>query len=283
MDLGLKGRVALVTGAGRGIGRQICLTFAAEGAKVAINDFHLERANEVAGEITKNGGQAIGIKADITKYEDVDAMVKNIIAKWGRIDILCNNAGSWGTAGDENVAVAAQTFIAPFVKVDRSTWSKWIDISIYGVLNCTKAVLEHMVAQKYGKIVNTISDAGRVGEPNYAVYSAAKAGVVGFSKALAKEVARHSINVNCVSPGTTYTPGLSDVAGGLIQIDRDKMPAEQKEWEKTMYKQYPMGKGLGRLGLPSDLANMIAFLASDRSEWCTGQIISVSGGYTTLG
>jgi len=276
MDLGLKDRVAIVTGAGRGIGRQIALTLAGEGAKVAVNDFYEDRAKAVADEIKAAGGQAMGVKADVTNFEEVTAMAKKVVDEWGRVDILCNNAGNWGIL-DPGRPGGLAGFGGLFVEMDRAGWDQWININLYGNLNCTRAALDYMINQKYGKIVNTISDAGRVGEPRQTVYSAAKAGTVGFTKALAKEVGRYCINVNCVSPGATYT----EATLGRFE-DREKMTPEQREREQAVFRVYPLARGHQRLGLPSDIANAVTFLASDRAEWITGQVLSVSGGYSMV-
>ena len=276
MDLGLKDRVAIVTGAGRGIGRQIALTLAEEGVKVVVNDFYEDRARTVAGEVKAAGGQAMGVRADVTNFEEVMAMVKQVVDEWGGVDILCNNAGNRGVVGPARPG-GVRGIGGLFVGMDQSGWEQWIHINLYSNLNCTKAVLDYMINQRYGKIVNTVSDAGRVGEPRQTVYSAAKAGVVGFSKALAKEVGRFCINVNCVSPGATYT----EATLGRFE-DREKMTPEHREREQAVYRVYPLARGHQRLGLPSDVANAVAFLASDRAEWITGQVLSVSGGYSMV-
>jgi len=276
MDLGLKGKVAIVTGAGRGIGRQIALTLAGERAKVAVSDFYEDRAKAVADEIKVAGGEATGVKADVTNLEEVTAMVKKVVEKWGRIDILCNNAGNAGILEIRDPAAAARVG-GLFIEMDRPAWDQWLGVNLYGNLNCVKAVIPHMINQKYGKIVNTISDAGRVGEPRQTVYSAAKAGIVGFTKALAKEVGRYCINVNCVSPGATYT----EATLGRFE-DRDKMSPERKEREEAVMRVYPLARGHQRLGTPADIANAVVFLASDRAEWITGQVLSVSGGYSMV-
>jgi len=275
MDLGLKDRVAIVTGAGRGIGRQIALTLAEDGAQVVANDFYEDRAKVVADEIKTTGGQAIPVQADVTNFEQVQAMVKKAIDQWGRVDILCNNAGNWGIL---DPSATAGRFAGLFIEMERSSWDQWLGVNLFGPLNCTKAVIEHMISRKYGKIVNTISDAGRVGEPRQTIYSAAKAGVIGFTKALTKEVGCYCINVSCVAPGATYT----EATLGRFE-ERNKRTPEQKEREEAMYRVYPLARGLQRLGTPADVANAVVFLASDRAEWITGQLLSVSGGYSTVG
>jgi 2-hydroxycyclohexanecarboxyl-CoA dehydrogenase len=260
MDLGIKDRVAAVTGAGRGIGRQICLTLGHEGAKVAVNDVFQDRADAVADEIRQAGGQALGVAADVTDLEAVTAMVSRIVGEWGAVDILVNNAGLPVSEGPQDAA--AGPF---FSRSDPGQWDRTMGLITYGVLNCSRAVVEGMSERRWGRIVNTISDAGRVGEPRFAAYSMAKAGVVGFSKALAKEVGRYCVTVNCVSPATTETEATSEWI---------------REQGESIMRQYPLGRGLGRLGLPADIANAVAFLASQRAEWVTGQVLSVNGGYS---
>lgn len=262
MDLGIKDRVALVTGAGRGIGKQICLTLAEEGAKVAVNDVFLERADAVAEEIKGAGGQAMGVAADVTDQEAVAAMVQRISGEWGSVDILVNNAGIPVITSSEDASVAGGQL---FSQSDRAQWDRTMGLITYGLLNCSRAVIEGMSERRWGRIISIISDAGRVGEPRLASYSLAKAGVVGFSKALAKEVGRYCLTVNCVSPATTET----DATAAWIQARGEQI-----------MRQYPLAKGLGRLGQPADIANAVAFLASQRAEWISGQVLSVNGGYS---
>jgi len=270
MDLKLKGKVGIVTGSGRGIGRGIAMALAAEGAKVVVNDYYLERAEAVAKEIKDAGGEALAVQADITKAEQVEQMVKKVVDQWGKVDILVNNAGIPAGILESNPFSVMRTFM----ESERADWDKWIQLDFGGTLNCCKAVLGPMAQQKYGKIINIISDAGRVGEPRQVVYSGVKAGIVGFSKALAKEVAQFRINVNCVAPSATGQTFTSQLTGS-----DNPQTEEQKERLKKVMKVYPLARSMGRLGLPSDLANAVAFLASDAAEWITGQVLSVNGGY----
>ena len=262
MDLGIKDRVALVTGAGRGIGRQICLTLAEEGAKVAVNDLFQDRADAVAQEISRAGGQAMGVQADVTDQESVAAMVKRVSNEWGSLDVLVNNAGIPVITDPQDVSAAAGQL---FSQSDRAQWERSMGLITHGVLNCSRAVIEGMSERRWGRIISIISDAGRVGEPRLVAYSMAKAGVVGFSKALAKEVGRYCITVNCVSPATTAT----EATWAWLQAQGERI-----------MRQYPLAKGLSRLGQPADIANAAAFLASQRAEWITGQVLSVNGGYS---
>jgi len=264
MDLGIGGRVALVTGAGRGIGRQICLTLGEEGAQVAVNDVFQERADAVAAEITGGGGRAIGVVADVTDYEAVASMVRLIGEKLGPVDILVNNAGiPVITSGEDAMAVAGQFFSAS----ERAQWDRTMGLITYGVLNVSRAVIERMAERRWGRIISVISDAGRVGEPRLVAYSMAKAGVVGFTKALAKEMGRFCITANCVSPATTET----EATAAWIRAQGEQI-----------MRGYPLAKGLQRLGKPADIANAVAFLVSERAEWITGQVLSVNGGYSMV-
>lgn len=283
MDLGLRGKVAIVTGAGRAIGEEIAKSLAREGVKVVVNDLFAERAQRVAEEIRRAGGEAIGIKADVTSWEEVAKMVDEVVAKWGRVDILVNNAGVPAPSAEED-AIPGQ--YATFSESEPSMWKRYIDVNIYGAMNCTRAVINLMIQRKYGRIVSIMSDAGRVGEPRLAAYAAGKAGILGFSKSLAREVARYCITVNCVSLGATPHPGQDERtkarmrANGMSEEQIEQMLKERRE---AMMRNYPLARGLGRLGLPSDAAGAVLFFASDAAAWITGQVLSVSGGYSMVG
>jgi NAD(P)-dependent dehydrogenase (short-subunit alcohol dehydrogenase family) len=264
MDLGISGRVALVTGAGRGIGAEIGRTLAAEGVRVAVNDLFQERADESAEEMRRSGAEAIGVAFDVTDYAAVEAGVQRVLEAFGQIDILVNNAGIPAATAQDALPSAGGLFGG----TDRAQWDRTMGLITYGALNCARAVIEPMAERRWGRIVSVISDAGRVGEPRLVAYSMAKAGVVGFTKALAKEAGRNCITVNCVSPATTVTDATKDwIAAQGEQIMRS----------------YPLARGLGRLGQPSDIANAVAFLVSERAEWITGQVLSVNGGYSMVG
>jgi NAD(P)-dependent dehydrogenase (short-subunit alcohol dehydrogenase family) len=252
VSIDLSGKSAIVTGAGRGIGRETALLLARAGAALAIADIDENSAQGVAAEIRALGGKAIGVRADVTSAESAQAMVRAALDAHGRVDVLVNNAARWTTK--------------LFKDMTPQDYDADIRVTLYGALNCSRAVLDAMTEQKYGRIVNLISDAGRIGEPYLTVYSAAKGGVAAFTKALAKEVGRYGITVNGIAPGITHTPGAQDFiqgAGG----------------EEKLAKAYP----LRRLANPIDIANAILFLASDLSAYMTGQIFSVSGGYSTVG
>ncbi|TCK27542.1 SDR family NAD(P)-dependent oxidoreductase [Pseudonocardia endophytica] len=250
--LDMTGRRVLVTGAGQGVGRQVALHCAAHGAAVVVNDFHADRAKTVAGEITDDGGEAVGVSCDVTDLDAVSAMV----GQNGPVDVLVNNAGNAGPAEDP----LAHT--PPFWETGPQDWEPWIGTNLYGVLNASRAVLPGMVERGYGRIVTVISDAGRTGEPNLAVYGGAKAGAAGFSRGLAKSVGRHGITVNCVALSTVATPGIAPAIA-------------DPEIARKMLRGYP----LRRFGEPSDAANAVLFLASDAASWVTGQTYPVNGGY----
>jgi 2-hydroxycyclohexanecarboxyl-CoA dehydrogenase len=266
MDLGLKDKVALVTGGGRGVGRGVCLRLAAEGAKVAVNDLHDRRAERVAAEIREAGGTALPVAANICDLAQVRSMVAKVAEVLGPVDILVNNAGIPSSLPGEE---APKGGWEDFHTTDPAAWKFMIDLNIYGTLNCTHTVLPGMVERRWGKVISVMSEAGRVGEAKLAVYSAAKAGIFGFSKAIAREVGKYAINVNVVALGA---------------VDAKEVPFEQLEPQvqermSKLFKAYPIAKGLQRLSRPSDVADAIAFLASDRAQYITGQVLGLSGGF----
>ncbi len=251
MQIDLTGETALVTGAGRGMGRATAESLAESGADVVLNDVVEERIDEVAADIDDaDGGDALAVPADVTDYDAVGGMVEAAEAEFGGIDVLVNNAGAWVTEF--------------FTDSEPEQWRQDIDLNLYGVLNCTRHVLPGMAERGGGSVVSIVSDAGRVGEPRLGSYSAAKAGVVGFTKAVAKESGRYDVRLNCVAMGTTETPLTED------------MLAEGRR--ETVLEQY----ALNRLGRPEDAAKMVTFLASDAASWITGQTFPVNGGYSMV-
>jgi len=255
--LSLAGKTALITGAGQGIGAQVALQFAQNGAKLVVNDFFRERAEQVAQELnsTFGAGTAIGIAADVTDAASVTAMATAAQETFGTVDILVNNAGN---AGPGQVELNPR----PFWEQDPAEWDRWIKVNFNGVMLCCRYLLPAMVEKGAGAIVNVISDAGRVGDADLEPYSGAKAATAGFSRALARKLGRHNVRVNCVSIGTTRTPAS---AAGLGDT-----PENRKRLSRYV---------LRRFGEPEDVANMVLFLASDASSWVTGQTYPVNGGY----
>ena len=255
--LDLKGRIALVTGAGQGVGRRVALHFAEHGAGgVVVNDFRLERAEKVAAEVERAGAAALPVAADVSDLAAVTAAVRRAAERFGRIDVLVNNAGNAGPNPTKEMT-------APFWEQTPTEWHGYLGTNLYGVLNTTHAVIPGMIERRYGRIVNVISDAGRFGEPGRECYSAAKAGTAGFTRSLAASGGRYGITANCVSLAATYTPRT---AAGL----------DDQERLKKIMKRYV----IRRPGQPEDAANMILMLASDAASWVTGQTVPVNGGYS---
>ena len=251
MDLDLKGRVVLVTGAGQGLGREIGLAFAREGAHVAFH-YHSSAggAEEAAAEAGGLTGKALAVQADIRKDDDVAAMVAAVESQLGPIGVLVNNAAATG--------------MKPFLNTTSDDWSFQIDVTVTGTLRVTQAVAKRMVERKDGVIVSLMGDSGRVGESGLAVTATARAGTMALTKSLAKELARHGIRANCVSIGLVQTDRFDEHAG-----------APDEERMKKILSMYP----LRRLGHPSDVTPLVLLLASPLSGWTTGQVISVNGGY----
>jgi 2-hydroxycyclohexanecarboxyl-CoA dehydrogenase len=246
---GLRDKVVVVTGAGRGMGRAIAERLAVEGARVAVTDVDGESAAMTAAALDG----AAGFRLDITDAAEVSARIGEIAAALGPVDALVNNAG-WDR-------------MAPFLDTDEDLWDRIIDINLRGPIRMTKAVLPHMVERRAGRIVNISSDAGRVGSTGEAVYSACKAGIIGFAKTVAREMARHGITVNTICPGPTETPLLAAMVG---------------EGHDKLIESLKRGIPLGRLGQPEDVAGAVAFLVSDDAGFITGQTLSVSGGLTMV-
>lgn len=240
----LAGQVAIVTGASRGIGRAIALALAAEGAKVAVNYASSSgAADAVVAEIAGTGGEAIALQADVSKADQVDALFNAVIEKWGRVDVLVNNAG-----------ITRDTLL---LRMKPEDWQAVIDLNLTGVFLCTRAASKIMLKQKSGRIVNISSVVGLMGNPGQANYSAAKAGVIGFTKSVAKELAPRGITVNAIAPGFIAT----DMTHGLNSED--------------ILKFIP----LGRYGQAEEVAGATRFLAADpAAAYITGQVLNVDGG-----
>ncbi|MBI2703535.1 2-hydroxycyclohexanecarboxyl-CoA dehydrogenase [Mycobacterium gordonae] len=249
----MQARVAVVTGAARGIGREIALALSRQGRRVAVADLRAHEAKETAATITAAGGTAVPVAVDVSDPASVKEGLNEVREQLGPISILVNNAG-W----DE---------LKPFVDTDEEFWQRVIEINYKGVLRTTHSVLPAMIEAGWGRIVNIGSDAGRVGSSLESVYSGAKGAVIAFTKTIAREAARAGVTCNAVCPGPTDTPLLQEIIRG--QADADKVIG-------AMTRAVPMK----RLGRPEEVAAAVAFLTSDEAGFITGQTLSVSGGLT---
>jgi 3-oxoacyl-[acyl-carrier protein] reductase len=240
----LRGQVAIVTGASRGIGRAIAKALAAEGANVVVNYASSgTAAEELVAEIAAGGGEAIALQADVSSAEQVDVLLNTVMEKWKRVDVLVNNAG-----------ITRDTLL---MRMKLEDWQAVINLNLTGVFLCTKAISKVMLKQRAGRIINIASVAGQMGNPGQANYSAAKAGVIGFTKTIAKELASRGITVNAVAPGFIVTDMTSDLKS------------------EEILKFIP----LGRYGQPEEVAGMVRFLAADpAAAYITGQVLNVDGG-----
>ena len=250
MDLGLQGKIALVTGAASGVGREIAQTLAAEGAGVAVNYRSSEKeAAALVAEITAKGGSAKAYRADVSDFAAVTAMVDAVVRDFGAVNILVNNAG---------LAKRQR-----FVETTPADWHSQIDACLYGAIHCCHAVAPHLEAAKNGRIVSVIGDSSRVGESGLAIVAAARAGVIGLMKSLAREFGRSGTTANTLSLGLIETAHDKD----WVEANREKL-----------VRLYPVR----RLGMPDDVAPMVALLASPHSGWITGQVLSISGGFSMV-
>lgn len=265
MDLKLNGKVAIVTGAGRGIGRSTALAFAKEGARVVIDDIDMEAAKLVETEARTSGVEAMALSADVTKSSEVKEMVKVVVDKFGRLDIIVNNAGVFYVNG--------RPVVHPFFKdSNEDEWMANINVTLVGVLNCVSAAIEPMIKQQSGSIINILSNAALAPAPRIHVYGAGKGAIHALSRHLALELGPSGIRVNCVSPGVTRTTRIALISSGA-EAERP----EAIEWHKgieELAKRAPLGK----FGTPEETANVIVFLASDAASHVTGQTICVDGG-----
>jgi len=250
MDMGLHGKIALVTGAASDVGREIALNLAAEGASVAVNYRSSgKEADAIVAEIKAKGGNAKAYQADVADFAAVNTMVDGIVKDFGGLNILINNAG---------IAKRQR-----FVETTPQDWHRQIDACLYGAIHCCHAVAPHLEAAKNGRIVAIIGDSSRVGESGLAIVAAARAGVVGLMKSLAREFGRSGTTANTVSLGLVETPHDKE----WVDANREKLT-----------RLYPVR----RLGLPNDVAPVVTLLASPHAGWITGQVLSVSGGYSMV-
>ena len=247
----LSNKVALVTGSGRGIGKAIALRLAEAGANIIVNDIgDAEPVEAVVREIKAMGRQALPVLADVSSASDVERLVAEATSAYGRIDILVNNAG-----------IARDQLL---LRMSEEDWDRVLAVDLKSVFLCTKAVLKHMVKQRWGRIISIASIVGIVGNPGQANYAAAKAGIIGFTRTIAKEVASRGITVNAIAPGF---------------IDTEMTQRLKEEWKQVLKKQIP----LGYLGSPRDVAEAVAFLASEEARYITGQVLGVDGGIAISG
>jgi 3-oxoacyl-[acyl-carrier protein] reductase len=245
MEMEFTGKIAIVTGSGQGIGQAIALKLAEGGATVVVNDVDGAPVDNVVKQIRALGRESMSILADVSSSSDVDALVEGTVATYERVDILVNNAG-----------INRDQLI---IRMPDEDWDKVIDVNLKSVFLCTKAVLRHMIRQRWGRIVNIASIIGLVGNPGQANYAASKAGIIGLTKTTAKEVASRGITANAVAPGfieTSMTQRLSE--------------SQQQEIKKRI--------PLGYFGTPRDVAEAVAFLASEEARYITGQVLTIDGG-----
>ncbi len=244
--MNLSNKVALVTGSGRGIGRAIALKLAEVGATVVVNDIN-GVAQGVADEIRATGQQSLAVLADVSSSEDVSKMVETVVSTFGKVDILVNNAG-----------ISRDQLL---IRMSDEDWDRVININLKSVFLCTRAALRHMLKARWGRIISIASGVGLMGNPGQANYAAAKAGIIGFTKTIAKEVASRGITANAIAPG-------------FIDTEMTKRLSESQRQE--LLKRIP----LGYLGSPQDVAEAVAFLASEEARYITGQVLGVDGGMT---
>ncbi len=244
--MSIDGRVALITGGSRGIGRAIALRLASDGAKIAVNyRTNEDAAKYVVNAVNEMGSEAIAVCADVAQSADVDDMVKRVLDSWGGLDILVNNAG-----------IIHDSLL---MRMTEEVWDDVVNTNLKGTYNCTKASLRHMVRQRWGRIISVVSVVGLEGNPGQSNYAASKAGVIAFSRSIAKEVASRNITVNAVAPGYISTEIVADLSPEFKELIMSRIPQN-------------------RFGTVDDVANMVGFLASEEAGYITGEVIRVDGG-----
>jgi 3-oxoacyl-[acyl-carrier protein] reductase len=244
-EMRLKGKKAIVTGAGQGIGRSVALKIAQEGGDVVVAEMNRDAGGQTTREIQDRGGKAMFVALDVADQRSVQNMMSQVLSVWKRVDILVNNAGF-----DRG---------ATLLKVKEEDWEAVLGVHLKGTLNCMQAVAPHMIENRYGKIINISSIYGKSGGIAAISYSAAKGGIIGLTKSVARELGRYQINVNVVLPGLILTPTIAKMADKYKNMIIDHTP-------------------LGRIGQPEEVANVVAFLASDEASFMTGATVEVSGG-----
>lgn len=266
MDLGYKGKAVIVTGGSSNINRGNVLAFAKEGANVVCADIDEKQGPKVVAEANAlGGGKAIFVKTDVTSQESFNNLIQQTMKEFGKVDVLVNGVG-W-----------QESPWRLFMEQDKATWEKMVALNLYSVIYGTRAALEVMIPRKYGKIINIGSEAGRIGEFRQVFYSACKGGVIAFTKAIAKEVGRYSINVNCICPAGVI-PEKAEHASELSMTQGVTQENMSEEMKKMQVKMYP----IGRMAMAQDVANTVLFVCSDAASFIHGQTISVNGGYSTL-
>jgi len=243
--MSLKGRVAIVTGAAQGIGKAICESLAAAGADLALCDISGPGVQGAAQEMSGQGGKTLALRADVASPSEVEGMVKEVLGAWGQVDILVNNAG-----------IARDSLV---LRMKDEDWDRVLNVNLRGAFYCTREVLRPMMKQRSGRIINMASVVGAMGNVGQANYVASKAGLIGLTKATAREVASRGITVNAVAPGFIETEMTGKLSEQIRHAMRQQIP-------------------LGRFGLPRDVAAVVSFLASDASSYITGQVIHINGG-----
>ena len=264
MELNLAGKTVIVTGAGSNIGRAIALAFSRERANVVVAEIDEGQGAKTAAEAGALGATAIAVRTDVTRWESVQAMVRAVEERFGRVDVLVNNVG-W-------------TRDALFVEKTRDEWEREVQINLWGMINGTRAVLDGMIARKGGAIVSMGSDAGRMGEFREGVYGACKAGVIALSKSIAREVGKFGIRLNVVCPGMTMPRSDDDIGELSMWNAQENRAWRTPDMQARIAKAYP----LRRVATPEDVTGAVVFLASDAASFITGQTVSVSGGYTMM-
>lgn len=262
MDLGIKGKVVLITGSGSGIGQAMAVRFAMEGATVVVNDLTIERCQETARQAAEQGGRVELCPFDVTRLEQVQAAAGGLVERLGAVDVLVNNAA---------VLLANQLYL----ETAPDDCDREIQAALYGTLHCVRAFAPGMVARSAGRIINMLSDAGRLGQEREASYSAAKGGVIAFTRSMARELGRHGITVNAISPAATDTPLRRAMLRGMAEKMGEEAVLER---ERKIARAYPMR----RIGTVEDVAQAAIFLSSNAAAYITGQVLGVNGGYAMV-
>jgi NAD(P)-dependent dehydrogenase (short-subunit alcohol dehydrogenase family) len=261
----LAGKVAVVTGGGRGIGRGIVQCLAGEGARIVIPDVDMEHAEQTVAELSSSGTEAIAVRMDVRKASEAAAMVQQATERFGQIDILVNNAG-----------VGTKRRGLPFTNLEEEDWDWCYEVNLKGIFVVCKVVVPGMKERREGKIVNIASIAGRQGVESIPHYAASKSGVISFTQALPKELGRFNINVNAICPGLLWTAMWQQLEGVFRGSDDPEVVAQRQVFEGTIARSTP----LGREQTPEDIGRLAAFLCSEDARNITGQSINVDGGQT---